>query len=235
MELSEKLKEELIRKKIEAWQRAKECREPGEEIASSTITISSQPGSGGTLIAERLAGRLGYELFDRFLVDVVAESAEISRDVVQTVEKERLHGIEDFISSLISTNYLYPDVYLQHLMNVIHVIASHGRAVIVGRGSNFILPAGLRFSIRVVAPEQARIQNVMKHYEVSENEARHRVINRESKRAAFVRQSFHKDITDPLAYDLVVNTDAMDLDATAGCIHAFYAEFMGKDLPVPCS
>lgn len=229
MELSEPLKEDLIRKKIEAWEKAKRSREEGTEkaVTGSTVTISVQPGSGGTAIAARLAEKLGYDLFDRFLVDVIAESAEISRDVVQTVEKERLHGIQDFISSLIDKQYLHPGIYLRHLMNVIHVIALHGNAVIVGRGANFILPREFRFSIRVIAPEEIRIRNVMQRFEVSEDEAKHRILNRASKRAAFVCQSFHKEIDDPLFYDLVVNTEKMDLETAVNSIHAYYKEFMG--------
>jgi cytidylate kinase len=222
MELSEPLKEDLIRKKIEAWEKAKTEKDPEKETELSTLTVSVQPGSGGTDIAARLAEKLGYELFDRFLVDVIAESVEISRDVVQTVEKERLHGIEDFISSLIDKQYLHPGIYLRHLMNVVHVIASHGRAVIVGRGANFILPFDMRFSIRVVAPEETRIQNIMTRFNISEEEAKHRIFNRQSKRTAFVCQSFHRDINDPLAYDMVVNTEKMDLETAARGIHAFY-------------
>ena len=154
----------------------------------------------------------------------MAESAEISRDVVQTVEKERYHGIQDFISSLIDKQYLHPDIYLRHLMNVIHVIACHGKAVIVGRGANFILPSEIRFSIRIIAPEEIRIRNIMKRYEVSEDESKHRILNRESKRTAFVCQSFHKDIADPLAYDMVINTEKIDLETAVRSIYAFYTE-----------
>jgi cytidylate kinase len=47
---------------------------------------------------------------------------------------------------------------------VINTIAEHGRAVIVGRGANLILPPEKRFSIRVIADRDLRIRNVTRTF-----------------------------------------------------------------------
>ncbi len=39
-------------------------------------------------------------------------------------------------------------------MKVIGTIGKHGRAVIVGRGANFVLPPEKRFSVRIVGPRR---------------------------------------------------------------------------------
>jgi cytidylate kinase len=101
---------------------------------------------------------------------------------------------------------MYPGDYLRHLMKVMGTIARHGRAVVVGRGANFILPADKQFSVRVICPQEERVKNVARTFDVSLEAARHRVIRRESRRRAFVRQSFNADISDPLHYDMVLNT-----------------------------
>ena len=182
------------------------------------ITISSQPGSGGRIIARQLANRLLIDLFDRDIVKEIAESAHISRTVIETMEKKRLSGVQDFISSLINDRYLWPGVYLEHLMKVVAAIASHGNAVIVGRGANFLIPPEDRISIRVIAPTDIRVQNVAKTFGVTREEAKRRVINRENKRAAFIRQSFNADVAFPDNYDLVVNTHRGDMDAAVGAV-----------------
>jgi cytidylate kinase len=43
-------------------------------------------------------------------------------------------------------------------------------------------------------------------------------MQRQSKRKAFVRQSFHADISDPLHYDLVVNTGKISIEAAVDAI-----------------
>jgi cytidylate kinase len=182
------------------------------------ITISSEPGSGGRVIARGLAEHLGIDLFDRDIVKEIAESAHISAAVIETMEKERMSGVQDFISSLVNDRYLWPGVYLDHLMKVVAAIASHGNAVIVGRGANFLIPAEERLSIRVIAPLEDRVRNVAKEFKVTLEEAKRRVINRENRRAAFIRQSFNADVSNPANYDLVINTKKPNVDAAMGAV-----------------
>ena len=203
--------ETFIKDQIEKWKNQTQTHIP-------VITISSEPGSGGRVIAQGLAKRLGIDLFDRDIVKEIAESAHISGAVIETMEKDRLSGIKDFISSLVNDRYLWPGVYLDHLMKVVAAIASHGNAIIVGRGANFLIPPEDRLSVRVIAPLETRVKNVAKEFGVTREEAKRRVINRENRRSTFIRQSFNADVTDPRNYDLVVNTQKLDIDASLGAV-----------------
>ena len=203
--------ETFIKDQIEKWKKQTQTHIP-------VITISSEPGSGGRVIARGLAKRLGIDLFDRNIVKEIAESARISGAVIETMEKDRLSGIKDFISSLVNDRYLWPGVYLDHLMKVVAAIASHGNAIIVGRGANFLIPGEDRLSIRVISPLETRVNNVAKEFGVTREEAKRRVINRENRRSAFIRQSFNADVADPRNYDLVVNTQKLDMDASLGAV-----------------
>jgi cytidylate kinase len=203
--------ETFIKDQIARWKNQTQSHIP-------VITVSSQPGSGGRVIARGLAKRLCIDLFDRDIVKEIAESARISGAVIETMEKERLSGIKDFISSLVNDRYLWPGVYLDHLMKVVAAIASHGNAVIVGRGANFLIPQKERMSIRVIAPFSVRVQNVAKTFGVTREEAKRRVIHRENRRSAFIRQSFNADVADPNNYDLVINTGRGDIDAAIGAV-----------------
>jgi cytidylate kinase len=67
-------------------------------------------------------------------------------------------------------------------------------------------------------PFDSRVNNVAKEFGVNEEEAKRRVINRENRRSAFIRQSFNADVADPLNYDLVINTQKLNQDAALGAI-----------------
>jgi cytidylate kinase len=213
-----KTAEQLIKAQLEKWKQrsARDASTPSTRI--SVITLSMQPGSGGSLVAESLAQRLDFDYFHRKIIKEIASSAKTSAAVVESVEKERLSGIGDFIALLVKKHYLYPDDYLMHLMQVINTIAEHGRAVIVGRGANFILPPEKRFSIRVIADMDLRIRNVASAFSCSRDEARRRIVQRESRRSAFIRQFFHADIDDPLCYDMVLNTGTTDIHSAVEAI-----------------
>jgi cytidylate kinase len=182
------------------------------------ITVSKEPGAGGNILAQKIAERLDLDIFNRDIIKGIAESAKISASVIETLEKKRLSGVEDFISSLVNKQYLYPGLYLEHLMKVVCTIAEHGRAVIVGRGANFILPPEKRFSVRMVAPLDVRIQNIARRFDVSAEEAKRRVIRRESRRSAFIRQSFNADISNPINYDFTINTGKMSIEAAVEAV-----------------
>ena len=211
MEKKKVTAEKFVKDQIKKWEKLHSGKDKLEEARIPVITVSKAPGAGGNILAQQVAERLDLDLFNRDIIKEIAESAKISASVIETLEKERLSGVEDFISSLVNKQYLYPGLYLEHLMKVVCTIAEHGRAVIVGRGTNFILHPKKRFSVRMVAPLNVRIQNISRQFDVSPEEAKRRIIRRESRRSAFVRQSFNVDISDPIYYDLTINTGNMSM------------------------
>jgi cytidylate kinase len=210
--------EKFVKEQVKKWETRYSEEQKRGQARIPVITVGMEPGSGGSMVARGIADRLGFDLFNREIIEGIAKSSRIRSSVIESIEKSRLSGIEDFIASLVKKHYMYPGIYLQHLLEVVSALGKHGRAVIVGRGANFILPREERFSVRVVAPLEIRIQNVSDAYRVSRETAERRVITRESKRRAFVRQSFNADISDPLNYDLVINTGDMTIETAVDAV-----------------
>jgi len=210
--------EKFVKDQIKKWERHYPAKHKKEEARIPVITVSKEPGASGNILAQKIAERLDLDIFNRDIIKGIAESAKISASVIETLEKKRLSGVEDLISSLVNKHYLYPGLYLEHLMKVVCTIAEHGRAVIVGRGANFILPPEKRFSVRMVAPLDVRIQNIARRFDVSAEEAKRRVIRRESRRSAFIRHSFNADISDPLHYDLTITTGKLSIESAVEAV-----------------
>ena len=176
------------------------------------VTVSIDPGSGGSRVAKMVANRFGFEFYNREIIQEIAASVHIEPDVIEHIEKERPAGMEDLIDSCLRDSYLWPGMYMEHLEKVLYALGKHGRTVVVGRGGNFILPPDQRFSVRITAPLAARIENIAKAFGVAAAKARKRIKGREEKRAAFIKKSFHKDVRNPLHYDMVLNTGFMGLE-----------------------
>jgi cytidylate kinase len=210
--------DKFIQELVEKWGNLPDADRNRDVSRITVVTVSSEPGSGGQVIARGIAEKMGYDLFQRDIIREIAERADIGASVIESLEKERLSGIEDFIATLVSRRYLWPEKYLEQLMKVISVIGKHGRAVIAGRGANFILPPNERLSIRVVAPMDLRVQNISRLLKISEDEARKRVIMKEAKRKAFIRKSFNAEIADPINYDLTFNTEFIRYEAAEAAV-----------------
>lgn len=217
--------EEFVNNQIEKWKKLYSAGTKKKKIQIPVITVAMEPGAGGCWIAEKVAQRLDFDFFHSDMVHKIAESARISETVVDSLERERMSGVQDFIASVIKDQYIHPSIYLEHLMKVVGIIGKHGRAVIVGRGANYIIPPKDRFAVRVVAPLEVRIQNVARHFGVPSETAKRRVLVRESRRGAFVRQSFNADIADPVHYDMVINTHFMSIEAA---VEAIIGGVMGR-------
>ena len=201
----------IIEEQVQRWQiMQKEGRAEKEGV--SIITVSREPGSGGRIVAARLAETLGIDILHQEVINEMAKSADVSEQLVETLDERGLSTLEHWISSLVHERHLWPDRYMQHLMKVIGTIGKHGRAVVVGRGANFILPPEKKFSVRIVAPQGWRINNVAQEFDLSSEDAKRRVMQTESDRRGFIRKYFNADIADPTNYDLVINTATLNID-----------------------
>ena len=65
------------------------------------ITISRMYGSGGSEVAERIAGALGWSLFDNAMVDAVAERSGLSVAEV-SAQDERVPSMVERLASALS-------------------------------------------------------------------------------------------------------------------------------------
>jgi cytidylate kinase len=98
----------------------------------------------------------------------------------------------------------------------------------VGRGAQFVLPRERGLRVRIVAPLDYRVQQIMERRHLSFEEARDYVAKTDAGRQDFVRQYFHHDVPDPHLFDFVVNVEKLGperaahliVDALASCFDA---------------
>ncbi len=215
-----KSRERIIEEQIKKWE-SKRPEEREKKPYTPIITVCREPGSGGRIVAKRIAEQLGLEFFDREIIQEMAENTHVTLRLLETLDEKGLTVLDDWIATLVFKRHLWPNQYLKSLMKVISTIGRHGRAVILGRGANFILCPecpDVSFRVRIVAPLKMRVQNVARDFDIEAEEAKRRVLRTESNRRAFVRKYFHADITDPYNYDLVINIQTLSVDAAAEAI-----------------
>ena len=124
------------------------------------LLVSRECGSGGSRIA-RLAGeKLGWEVFDREILDQIAQLAQVREQLLVTVsEKTRALWGEHWPVELGPEDIGY-ETYLRCLRQVVLTLGHHGDVVLVGRGAHEGGPAGGAGRVRVVAPLEARLRGL---------------------------------------------------------------------------
>jgi cytidylate kinase len=219
--------DKMVQQQLDKWRRLLDkCLKQGIDIedfkGGPVITVSREPGSGGSEIARRLARALGMDLIGAQIIQHVADSAKMSRRVIESLDEKEVTFRETLLSSLFGEYRPWPGEYLQHLTRVIGTIGVFGNVIIVGRGANHVLPPEKAFKVRIIAPMDFRIKHFMEDRGYTKAEAEQYVIKTENDRKAFVRKYFNADVTDPKQYDIIINTGTMKLDAaTITIITAF--------------
>lgn len=210
--------EALVDEQARRWQLVR--RERSEEQRRPVVTVSRQHGAGGAEVARMLAADLGIDLFDREIIQRIAESTHLSERVVSSLDDKDREILADWLSALSSRSYLSPMEYRYHLSRVVGAVAHHGGAVILGRGAHIILGQGEAVRVLVVAPLEARVRAVMQREGLPEREARQRIVAVEADRKAFLMKHFHADFGDPTTFDVVVNTAVLGVRGACGAVRA---------------
>ena len=216
----EAMVEQIIATQLKKWQlnRKKKYKNPIRPV----ITISRLPGSGANTLAKQLSEDLSMDLFDNEIVAGVAESAHVSAAVIATLDEQDRSILDDWIGAIEKKRHLWPDEYLPHLAKVVGAIGAHGHAIIIGRGAGYMLPNEICLRLLIVAPMDVRIHNVMHAYDVTYKDAEKRIIKTEKGRRAFIKNYFRADLTDPINYDLTLNTTHYNVEAAANIVKSAF-------------
>jgi len=200
---------------------------PGKPLAEAScrpvITLSGPIGSGIERLAVALARELEYDIYGRELLDAVAADLNCQRLLLEGLDERVQSNLRTMFETLIHGREIENQEYLAALVRVVGSLAEKGGVIIIGRGSAFIL--GHRAALRILleAPLEARVRRVMQSRQISEDEARRHIAAREQAQRKFCRYYFRRELSDPTAFDLTINTERLDPENAVALIRAALA------------
>lgn len=190
----------------------------------AVITISRQFGAGGRTLGKIVARELGFPFLDKELIQKVAEKARVSSNWVVSIEREAGGRLLKFVSGLVSRGlidrvlddergYIDEEIYLDLLNEIIRQIAAEGDAVILGRGSQYILrDAPDAYHVLLIGNKPDRVRFMEEHYELTPARALKVVTMEDRRRANLYRKFGREDYDDPELYHLVLNMSQVHID-----------------------
>jgi cytidylate kinase len=209
--------EELVAQQVHRSELAQRREiEPGKPCPTSVITISRRMGSGARIVAAKLAQELGWSIWDKELIEAVAQDARVSRHIVEAFDEKAVSEIEAFAHSVLGNYEMGSFMYLRHLARAIVSIAKLGNAIILGRGANFILPDAL--NVRIDAPDEKRIENMMKYEQLTREEAEKKIRQSDRERQEFLERTFGRERVKSVNYDLTIWMEKFDTDGAVRII-----------------
>ena len=193
------------------------------------VTIARQPGTGGRIIAELVAKKLGYDFLNKEIVEDIAESTKKRSAIIKSIDENGRSVINDVIHSLFNEEYIDDYTYIKELAKVMLAYMHKGRVVILGRAGNFISPACKGLHVDIVAPMKSKVANTVEFEGLDSATSKARIQKVTLEREKFTTQYFKKDVWNPQYYDLTINTACMSNEAAANVIvEMFYQKYPVK-------
>ncbi len=165
------------------------------------MTISRFEGSKGNEIARDIAERLGYALVDRDRIHEMAKAfkGDFATEI-RVIENENKPGFFDFL-------FRQRSVYGHMISAIIYEAVASDRAVIVGRGGQFLLQGKNHvINTRFTASFDIRKHRVMESLNIGEAVAEDYLKTSDRTREDFIRYLYREEFIDSKWYDVVIDT-----------------------------
>ena len=208
--------DELVERQVRLWEA--EARAKAPPPRGPCIAISRQPHAGAREVGRRVAELLDYGLFDIEIVDRIARELGVQRKLVAGLDERVSSGIDRYVADAFRRRPITESDYLRAVVRTVATLGERGSAVIIGRGSPYILSAQHALRVLVVAPRPARVARLAELHGIPSEDAAERLAVEDEEREAFLRRDFKVDPNDPTLYDLVVNTATLPLEACAALV-----------------
>ena len=192
------------------------------------ITISREVGAGGGELGTVLRDRLGFTLWDRAVVQAIANESGTDEKMVASLDEQRRKAVEDaMLGAVMGTRHTNVQ-YLRSLQRVVRTIAEHGSGIIIGRGANYICSANAALKVRLVCPIEQRVARLAEIKGLSRRDATDLIERTEKKRTDFIRHNFHHGVADPEQYDVLLNSGTYSIDQIADLVLFAYNVKFGR-------
>lgn len=181
------------------------------------ISIEREYGCGGGEIAQLVANRLGWKLWDQRLTEEIARLANCPKGVVEAREERNdplyyrlfrsfLRGSYEGSINAPKLNLVDSETIVRITRRVVEHAAERGNCVIVGRGSQqFLRTWPDTFRVFLYAPREDKVRRLLARGK-NEKEAENLVDTVDRERADFIQKYFNVEWPDRAIYHTMMNT-----------------------------
>lgn len=190
------------------------------------FNVGRQFGSGGRIVAQKIADKLGIKVYDNELISKAAEASGFSRYLFRkSDEKRSLFSFNSFFSTQnfgTAENYVNDNELFRIQSQVIREIAEHESAVIIGRCADYILrDMGCTVDVFVCAPEEMRRKTVAERIGSTLEKAEEVMKKTDRKRETYYNYFTFGNWGVASNYDLCIDSSILGIDGTADFIIEF--------------
>lgn len=192
----------------------------------SIITISREFGSGGRTIGRLVAEQLGYQFYDRELVNQVAERSGFSPEFIEE-SGEYASAKSSLLFAMATAGQYSADGLSMHdrlyieQTRFIEELAEQGNCVIVGRCADYILRDNKDcLHVFIHADMENRAKRIVERYGEKNKSPEKRLAEKDQKRRVYYKNYTGRNWGQAQNYDLCLNSGVLGEEACVELIVA---------------
>lgn len=178
------------------------------------ISIGRQFGSGGREIGRKLAEKLGYNFYDRDILQAASKKLNMPEAILARTDESSYNSL---LYSLVMSTKIAPfeDALAREESNYLMRQAEKGSCIIVGRCANHLFhdDPGL-LSLFITAPMEKRIARVSERYHLDAGSAEGMVMATDRKRDNYYYYHTNHRWSDLSQYHFVLDSSVLGIDGT---------------------
>jgi len=190
------------------------------------ITLSREFGSGGRIIAQQVAEKLGWKYYDRELIEKIAEKSGLAKEFIEeqgeyaSTGQNLIYNMPIGFGSFSVGPSVFDKLYtIQY--NIIKELADKEPCIIVGRCADYILRDRKDcFNVFIYADMDFRIERTVNIYKVNTKDPQKFLEDRDKKRKLYYKYNTDRNWGEVENYDLCVKSSVIGLDAASDLIVA---------------
>jgi cytidylate kinase len=193
------------------------------------ITVSRQIGAGGSELARKLGEHLNWPVLDDEVTCRCAQRLNLETSTVARLREHSPTLLARLSAALLVAPPEAPGIDTMHLLHIdaiaeaalesILEAAKSLPLIVVGFGTQCIFANRAdALHVRLVAPMPVRIERLRARYGWDTTNAATRARRVDEDRRRYVQRYFHRDVNEPLLYDVQINTGRTTLDEAAAMI-----------------
>jgi cytidylate kinase len=189
----------------------------GDGADGHFVSLSREVGLGGREIASLLSDNLGWPIYGKELLQLMAEGDPDRLRRYESMDQRDLGFLEDILLSFTSRDGGRND-YFHRLDDTVHSIVKDRKPIFIGRATDLILSRDKGLRVRLTAGPDFRMESYIQDHDLSEEEARKQIAQIEKEREQFFQNHFHVGSDDASRHDLVLNVERFSADDCVGMI-----------------
>ena len=181
------------------------------------ITIAREYGSGGRLIAQKVAEKLQLVYYDNEVIDLAAKELGFDIDTIRKAAEEKSSSFMYTMSSSAFTLPLNDQVFTTQ-SKIIRHLAKHDSCIIVNGCADYVLEDyDDVLTVFIHAPLESRIKRVKDEYKENHDDIKRFVMKKDKGRSNYYNYYTTKKWGQLKNFDLTINSD-LGIDEAADII-----------------